>query len=313
MANAIVEAFAPATVANVGVGFDILGLALCEPGDIVIAERQSALGVRIAAITGDGGRLPLEAAENTAGVAALHVLKQIGIPEGVSLTVHKHLPLGSGLGSSAASAVAGALAVNALFDEPLTREQLLEAALEGEAVASGYHIDNVGPALFGGITLFDGVDVASMLRLPIPQNLYLALVTPAVEVKTSDARAVLPKEIPMKTMIQQTAGVARLIDALYRGDVAAMARAMESDRVVEPAREHLMPHFAHIRAVAKANGALGLVISGAGPTLLAVCDDPLVGARVAAAMQAAYESVGIGAVGRHGQVCVEGARVLSVR
>ncbi len=303
-------AFAPATMANLGVGFDILGLAVAEPGDIVEAEFCDAPGVTIAAIHGDQGRLPREAERNTAGVAALSVLRAVSETRGVSLTIHKGLPLASGLGSSAASAVAAAVAVNVLLGEPLARADLLPAALDGEELVSGRHADNVAPCLFGGITLSFGLTAAEIWPLPVPADLWLALVTPAVEVPTAEARAVLPKQVPLKAMVHQTASVARLLSALYRGDIPAMAAAMEADRVIEPARAHLMPLLAEVRAAAHAAGAYGLVISGAGPTLAAICDSPESAARAAAAMERTYVEVGIGAVSRACQIASGGARVL---
>lgn len=312
MPNTIAEAFAPATAANLGVGFDILGLALHQPGDVVRARLTDTPDVVIERIEGDGGRLPRETELNTAGVAAQSTLRKIGASQGVALSVYKHLPLGSGLGSSASSAVAAAVAVNALFGEPLSREELLDPILDGEAVASGRHPDNVGPSLFGGITLFTFPTPEGLTRLPVPDNLYLALVTPDIEVKTAEARAILPKDVPLASMIRQTAAVAVLIDALYRRDIRALGRAMESDRVVEPARQHLMPHFMEIREAAHAAGAHGLVISGAGPTLLAVCDNPRTAIAVKDVMQAVYSEHRIESQGYHDTVCTEGARVLSV-
>lgn len=312
MAFTRAEAFAPATVANLGAGFDILGLALQEPGDIVIAEWANApAGVIVERIEGDGGRLPRDPARNTAAIAASSVLRAVGETRGVRLTIKKGLPLASGMGSSAASAVAGAVAVNALLGEPLSQADLLPACLDGEAAVSGYHADNAAPCLFGGILLISGAAAAEIVRLPVPPNLHLALVTPAVEVPTAEARAVLPKTIPLKTMIAQTAAVARLIHALHMGDLPALAEAMEADSVVEPARAHLMPLLAEMRAEAKRAGALGLVISGAGPTLCAICDDAARAEAAAAAMQAAYRVAGIGAVGRATRVSERGAQVIN--
>lgn len=312
MVNAIAEAFAPATTANLGVGFDILGLALREPGDHIRVEMCDEPGVVIEQINGDGGVLPRTPTENCASVAAQSVLNLIGTDKGVRMTIHKGLPIGSGLGSSAASSVAGAFAVNALFGEPLTREQLLAPALDGEATVSGYHPDNVGPALFGGITLFTGPSADAMTKLPVPPDLWLALVTPDVVVKTSEARAVLPATVTMKAMVHQTANVALLVDALYRNDIHALGRAMEGDTIVEPAREYLMPYFRTIREEVKAIGAHGLVISGAGPTLLAVCDDEMTAQKVTQTMHEIYTSKSIQCTVRHGQVCQEGARTLAV-
>lgn len=307
-----VEAYAPATIANLGSGFDILGLALSEPGDIVRAEFDDRPGVRILAIEGDGGKLPIAAEKNTAGVAVLSLLRTLHEARGVALTIRKGLPLASGLGSSSASAVAAALAVNALLGSPLTREELLPACLDGEAAVSGYHADNVAPCLFGGIVLAHGVQAHEIHQLPIPDDLYLSLVTPDVEVPTSEARAVLPQTVTLKQMIAQTSAIARLIDALYRGDVPALASAMEADGIVEPARAHLMPHIYEVRAEAKAAGAHGLVISGAGPTLCAICSDARTGERVSDAMRAVYVSAGMAAVTQVTQVSRDGARILSV-
>lgn len=313
MMNTSAEAFAPATVANLGVGFDILGLALCEPGDIVQVERLDEPGARILSITGDGGKLPHAAEKNTACVAANSVLKLVGAADvGVGIHIEKRLPLASGLGSSAASAVAGAVAVNALLGEPLDFAGLLPACLDGEAAVSGYHADNVGPCLFGGITLVTGVEAGQIHNLPIPHNLYLALVTPDVEVPTVIARSVLPQQVSLKTMVAQTAAVARLMHALYTEDIEGLALAMEGDGVVEPARAHLMPMLNEVRSAAKQAGALGMVISGAGPTLCAVCSDGETAQRVSLAMQAVYEDAKIGSIRQFTPVANTGARVLNV-
>ncbi len=264
----------------------------------------------ILSIEGDGGRLPLEAEKNTAAIAASAVLRMLGERGGVGLHLKKGLPLNSGLGSSAASGVAAAVAVNALYGSPLSREALLPACLEGEAAVSGYHADNAGPSLLGGITLITGTDVSEIYHLPVPETLYLALVTPAVDVPTAAARAVLPKQISLHQMVSQTGAVARLIDSLYRGNVAAMGAVMEQDSVVEPARVHLMPYLAEVRTAAKSAGAYGLVISGAGPTLCAVCDGQTEAESVAKAMKSVYDGHKIESVSRWTRVDFEGARLL---
>ena len=307
MMNTSAEAFAPATVANMGVGFDILGLALCEPGDIVRVEHRDQPGAVIVKIQGDGGKLPYDPLKNTACVAANSVLTRLDARSGVEITIQKNLSLASGMGSSAASAVAAAVAVNKLFGEPLTRNELLSACLDGEAAVSGRHADNVAPSLFGGITLITGTLAEDIRQLPIPDLLYLALVTPNVAVPTALARSVLPAAVPFKSMVAQTAAVASLIDALYRQDVQALAEAMEQDNIIEPARIHLMPNLVEMRNVAKQTGAWGLVISGAGPTLCAICDDKMVAASVSEALHAAYLTFGIDNVSRVTQVSAQGA------
>ncbi len=291
--NRAVEASVPATMANLGPGFDILGVALTEPFDRVIARRSKHPGVTIAEITGDRGRLTLDPAKNTAGVSAAYALRQIGADEGVCLTIHKGLPLASGLGSSAASAVAGAVAVNALFGEPLTRPELLAACVEGEAAVSGWHADNAAPALFGGIVLVTGITADTVIPLPTPPGLLFALVTPDVAVPTAEARAVLPEQIPLHRMVLQTGAVARLIASLYSGDLEQLARAAEADTVIEPARAHLMPGLAQVRAAAAECGGLGTFISGAGPTLCTVCDSREAALRVTEAMKGCYRVLGL--------------------
>lgn len=313
MPNSRAEAFASASMGNVGVGFDILGLAFREPGDSVIVESIDGPGVSIKAIEGDGGVLPLEPERNTAAVAVMAYLKMIDQEtQGVALTIRKGLPLSSGLGSSAASAVAGVVAVNALFGLPLKREELLPACLEGEALVSGYHADNVGPSLLGGITLITGTQVEDIQRLPVPDEMHLALITPAYPVQTIEARAVLPKTISLQTMVAQTGAVARLIDALHRGDVRAAAAAMEQDHVIEPARAHLFPLLDEVRKEAKREGAAGLVVSGAGPTLCAICETSIMAQVVASAMQRVYATHGIESKPLTTRVDPQGARVIDV-
>jgi len=293
-----VEAIAPATIANLGPGFDILGLALAEPFDRVIAERTDAPGLQITQITGDGGRLSRDPTRNTAGVSALYVLRQLGIRAGVSMIIHKGLPLASGLGSSAASAVAGAMAINALFGDQLSRLQLLDACVEGEALVSGRHADNVAPALIGGIVLVMGVTAETVYPLPTPPGLILALVTPNVAVPTAQARAVLPKQVDLHLAVQQAAAVAHVVAALYTGDIPTLARAMEADKIIEPARAHLMPGLAAVRAAAARVGGLATVISGAGPTLCTVCPSEEIAQRVVDAMNDVYKSLNLACVTR---------------
>lgn len=303
------EAYAPASMGNVGVGFDVLGLAFCEPGDTVVVERLDESGVKMLSITGDNGILPLETEKNTASVAVKALVDTVASDIGIGIHLYKGLPLASGLGSSAASAVAAVMAANILLGEPLSREELLPACLEGEALVSGYHADNAGPSLLGGITLITGTSADEILSLPVPQNLHFALVTPNVEVPTSEARKALPKEISLKLMVHQTGAIARVVDALYRDDLEAFAHATEEDHVVEPARAYLMPLLKEARTTAKQKGALSLMISGAGPTLCAVCESSTTAENVCEGLQALYDEAGIGGVTRATQVDIHGARI----
>ena len=288
MAFSRAEAFAPATVANLGVGFDILGLALTGMGDRAIVEFQNSSEIDISEICGDGGKLPRDPDKNVASVSAKAFLDHMGEQRGIKIKLIKGLPLSSGLGSSAASAVVSVVALNKLYGEPFTREELLPFCLEGEALVSGYHADNVAPCLLGGITLVAGITVDAIQPLPIPQMLCLALATPEVAVPTMVARAAMPSHVTLKTMIYQTGKVARLVDALHRGDIHALAAAMQEDRVAEPARADLIPLLHEVREAAKLAGALAVFIGGAGPTLCAVCDDQAVAGAAARAMQDVY-------------------------
>ena len=313
MANTRAEAFAPATVANLGVGFDILGLAVEGVGDTIVAEWCDGVkGAVILSIEGDNGKLPTEAEKNVATIAANALLEDLGGEYGIGLHLKKGLPLSSGMGSSAASSVAAVVAVNALLGYPYAHKDLLPFSLEGEAAVSGYHADNAAPCLFGGITLSNGIELDQIRTLPVPEKLNIALITPDVEVPTAEARAVLPSEVPIKSMIRHTGAVAALVDALYRGDVVAMADAMEFDLVIEPARKHLMPYLEEVRFSAKRAGALALVISGAGPTLMAICDNADISQEVTEAMKAIYDDVGIASEVRATSVLKEGANVTSL-
>lgn len=302
--------YAPATVANLGPGFDILGLALDAPGDTVTASLTDSPGVTIDSITGDDGQLPTDPAKNTACVAAAHVLQHIAPDKGIRLTLAKGLPLASGLGSSAASAVAGAVAANALLGEPLSRADLLPACIEAEAVVSGRHADNVAPALLGGVVLVTGITPQDVYPLPAPAGLHLAVVSPAVAVPTAEARAVLPQHVPLSTLVHQTAQVGLLIRALYENDVVLFARAAGQDAVVENARAHLMPHFREAQSAASKAGALSTIISGAGPSLCAFCDSATAASQTAAALTAFYQNQGIPATGQATIIAASGAKIV---
>jgi len=312
MAFSRAEAFAPATVANLGVGFDILGLALEGMGDRAIVEFQDAPDIVITDIEGDGGQLPREPERNVASVSARAFLDHIGEKRGLRIRLVKGLPLSSGLGSSAASAVAAVMALNALVGDPFTREELLPFSLEGEALVSGYHADNVAPCLLGGIVLVAGITVEAIRPLPVPVNFHLALVTPDFPVPTNSARAILPSDVPLKTLIHQTGKVAQLVDALHRGDLEAIGASMEGDTVVEPARACLVPLLAEVRSAAKRAGAIAVYIGGAGPTLCALCDYAPTAERVAAEMKQIYSEAEMESIARHTLVDHNGAKVIQV-
>ncbi|MBN1680524.1 MAG: homoserine kinase [Anaerolineae bacterium] len=288
-----VTAFAPATVANLGMGFDILGMALSAPGDRVTAQHSATPGVVLHTITGDDGRLPTDPDKNTACIAARETLRLLGVSTGVQLTLEKGLPLASGLGSSAASAVAAAVAVNELFGAPLRRAELLPACVEAEAVVSGRHADNVAPGLLGGIVLVTGLDAESVYNLPTPDGMHLALVTPDIAVPTAQARAVLPTKVTLKAMVRQTGLVATFLHAVYTQNMELMARVMQQDLIIGPARAPLIPGLSEARNAAYEAGAMACFISGAGPTICALCDTPSTAGSVIRAFSDVYQSLGI--------------------
>jgi homoserine kinase len=281
-----VTAFAPATVSNVACGFDVLGFPLESPGDEVTATLAPS-GVRIESILQDGGRLPREAARNTAGVAVLSFLTQIGERRGVSLTIRKGLPLSSGLGGSAASASAAVVAVDALLGVHAPIETLIACALEGERLGAGSaHADNVAPCLCGGLVLVRRTNPPDVIRLPIPPGLTAVVVHPQLEIETSRARALLGDTVPLADAVRQSANLGALVDGLHRGDYAQISRSLE-DAIAEPRRASLVPGLALIKRAAADAGALGCSLSGSGPSLFALCASPETAAAVAQAMASA--------------------------
>ena len=306
-----VTAFAPATVSNVGCGFDVLGFALESPGDEVEA-RFAPAGVVIEDITGDGGRLPREAARNTASVAVLALLTKLGERRGVALRIRKGLPLSSGLGGSAASAAAAVVAVDALIGARSSIDTLIACALEGERLGAGSaHADNIAPSICGGFVLVRRPSPPDVLRLPVPMGLTAVVVHPDLEIVTAGARALLGDTVPLADAVRQWANMGALVDGLHRGDFALIGRALE-DTIAEPRRAALIPGLALIKRAAVGAGALGCSISGSGPSLFALCAGAGVASRVADAM---VESVRA-AIGGDPQVYVSslearGARVVS--
>ncbi len=284
-----VKAFAPASIGNIGVGFDIMGLALEQPGDEVVVHLSTQPGIRITKMTGDQGKLPYETEKNTAGMAVLRLTEYLGATNiGIDMEVHKKLPLGSGMGSSAASAVAAVLAVNELLKAGLNKKQLLPFACAGEAVASGsLHADNVAPSLLGGIILIRDNHTYDIHRLHTPSGLYVAMVHPNIRILTSEARAILKDAVPMPQFVQQTANVASFVVGLQNNDFALIGRCLR-DVVIEPQRAQLIPGFYDVQAAAMSAGALGCSISGAGPAIFALCEGSKTAEMVAIEMQKVF-------------------------
>jgi len=282
-----IAAFAPATVSNVACGFDVLGFALDEPGDVVIASPAEGPGVTILDVMGDDGRLPREAHRNTAGAAVAALLAHLQTTRGVALTIHKGLPLESGIGSSGASAVAAVVAANELLERPVGTDVLLACAMAGEQAGCGAaHPDNVAPALLGGFVLARSVVPPDVVRLPVPEGLACALLHPRFSVHTGTARALLGDTLPLRTAVRQWANLGALVAALYTSDLALLARSLE-DHVAEPKRAGLVPGFHAVQAAALAAGALGCSLSGSGPSMFALAPSLESAAAVGQAMQTA--------------------------
>lgn len=308
----MIAAYAPGSVSNVACGFDVLGFALDEPGDIVIAAQKDGPGVTIAGIEGDGGRLPTDPARNTASAAVQALLSRLETTRGVSLTIQKGLPLASGIGSSGASAVAAVVAVNELLGRPASMELLLACAMAGEQAGCGaMHPDNVSPSLYGGFVLARSANPPDVVRLPVPDGLACAVLHPHVEVQTGVARALLGDQVPLRDAVRQWGNLGALVASLFNGDQALLSRSLE-DVIAEPKRASLVPGFYAVKAAALAAGALGCSLSGSGPSVFALASSMEVANRAGEAMQRAFQAesaVGadlwVSLVGR------QGARVIS--
>jgi homoserine kinase len=310
MSDEAVTAFAPGSVGNVGPGLDILGLAVAGDGDAVRAEWLPHPGIRM--LEPGHPELPPEAERHTAGLAARGVLERAGRAgsraRGIGLSVRKGLPLSGGQGGSAASAVAGAVAVNALLGDPLSKAQLIDVCLDAEEAVAGRHADNIAPALLGGIVLIRATDPLDLVQLPVPAELYVVLARPEQRMRTAEARAVLPRDVSRAVALHQAAQVAAMVAALALEDYELLARAVD-DRIAEPARAGLLPGFQDAKAAALAAGALGSSISGSGPTSFALARGKESAERIAGAMAAAYGARGGRCQVRVGPVDRAGATV----
>jgi len=299
-------AYAPGSTSNLGPGFDCLGVAFTGKGDRVTAVRSRAPGVRVLSVSDP--RIPTEAERNTAAIAAADVLRQAGGGGGLDLTIEKGLPLAGGMGGSAASAVAGAVAANAVLEAGLSPDALLAAALAAEAVVAGRHADNVAPALLGGAVLVAALDPPRLVRIRVHPTIGLVLVTPSYGVETAAARAVLAEQVTRGDAVKQAAHLAGLVLGLERGELALVAASLE-DHIAEPLRTPLYPGYREAREAAREAGAIGLTISGAGPTVVAlVAGDS--GPAVARALEDAYRRAGFSATAHEARVDEEGARLL---
>ena len=269
-----VHVFAPATVANVVCGFDVLGFAVDAPGDEVIMRITDKPGITISKITGDDGRLPLNPEKNTVSVSVRHYLNNIGRDDiGFDIELHKKMPIGSGLGSSSASTVAGLFAAKTLMSDNRDVAGLLPFAMRGEEMACGHgHADNVAPALMGGFVLIRSYEPLDVIRLPHPKDLYCAIVFPDVDVPTREARLIIRNKILLKDAVTQWGNIAGLVSGLYTNNINLIGRSMQ-DVLIEPVRAMLIPDFYLMREIAMESGAVSFGISGSGPSVFAFARD----------------------------------------
>ncbi len=304
-----IKVFSPATIGNIGPGFDVLGLAVRGMGDTVIARRAKRPGVRIISVAGDDS-VETDPRRNTAGIAAQEVMNILGVKGGVEMNLIKGIPAGSGLGSSAASAAAGAFAVNALFGMTLTKEDLILPATKAEEVVSGgFFADNTAPALLGGATVTRSCVPLDVTRIGTIDGIKMVLVTPEIRVLTKYAREILPKRIPMEGFVSNMANSCLIAAAFAGNNYGLFARSLK-DVVIEPVRAKLIKGFDHVKEVALAAGADGMTISGSGPTVFAITSNMRKARRIEDAMVRAFRQVGVSSTSLITDVDPQGTRLL---
>ena len=307
-----IKIFAPATVANVSCGFDSMGFAVDTVGDEMSFTKTAEKGVKITQITGADG-LSSDPTKNAAGVVALAILKEHPVDFGIEITMHKGYSPGSGLGSSAASSGGAAFGVNELLGKPFSALELTKFAMLGEEAACGTPIaDNVAAAVFGGFVLIRSYEPLDIVKLPVPDELQLVAIHPQIEVKTKDAREVLPNTIPLKDAIIQWANVGGLVSGLYTNNYQLIANSL-IDVVAEPARKHLIPHFDLVKSEAIKAGALGAGISGSGPTIFALCKGKEDAKNVYDAIEKAYSDKNIDFKLFTSKVNTQGVKILETK
>jgi homoserine kinase len=283
-----IKLFSPATVANVSCGFDVLGFCLDSIGDEMVIRKTTKKGVRITKI--EGYDLPFEVEKNVAGVSALAMYEAAKPDCGFEIEIYKHIKPGSGIGSSSASAVGSVYGMNVLLGTPFSKTELTAFAMKGEAVASqSEHADNIAPALFGGFTLVKSLDPLEILQIPTPSDLFAVVIHPQIEIKTSDARKILPKTILLKDAITQWSNVGSLVHGLHTNDYDLISRSL-NDVVVEPFRSQLIKGFEDIKKAALKTGALGTGISGSGPSVFSLCKSEATALKVEKAIRETYQN-----------------------
>ena len=286
-----IRIFAPATIANVSCGFDILGLCLDTVGDEMVVRKVKEKGIKITKIIGQD--LPFETLNNVAGVAGLALLENIDIDFGFEIEIYKNIKPGSGIGSSAASSAGAVFAINELLGKPFSANELIFFAMQGEKLASGSaHADNVAPALLGGFTLVRSYDPLEVIKIDSPSKLYATVIHPQIEVKTADARSVLKQQVSLNKMLIQMGNLGGLISGLYTSNYDLISRSLH-DEIIEPNRSILIPKFNEVKTSAIAAGALGAGISGSGPSIFALSKGEDIANKVGKTMAEIYENIHI--------------------
>jgi len=303
-----IKIFSPATVANVACGYDVLGFCLDAVGDEMLIRKVDKKGIRITKI--EGFELPFKTELNVAGVSALAMYEKLQPDCGFEIEIYKNIKPGSGIGSSAASAVGSVFGMNALLGSPYNKTELTQFAMKGEALASKCeHADNLAPALFGGFTLVKSLSPLEIIKIPSPVNLYATIIHPQIEVKTADSRAILPKEVKLQEAIVQLANFGSLIHSLHTNNYQLMKRSLH-DAIIEPHRSKLIPFYKEVKQAALNAGALGTNISGSGPSVFSLCKGIETATLVSDAIKKVYLSTGIKFDIYISKINIEGIKVL---
>ncbi len=308
MLKSSVRIFAPATISNVGPGFDLMGFALEQPGDIMVVKTNDTGLIRI--INNTSSDIPVDPGMNVASVSVFALLEALGCTTGFDLIFETKINPGSGIGSSAASCTAAVVGVNELLNRPFTQKELLPFAMKGEFVASGsVHADNVAPALLGGFILIRDYNPIDIVRLEAPHDLICTVAHPDIQIKTSESRKLIPKELPVKKALEQCGNIAALMAGLTASDYALIGRSLH-DVIAEPVRAALIPGYIEIKARLSETGALGGNISGSGPSVFALSDNPESARKAGVLMQDVFAKVGLNSKVYISKVSRQGTRLI---
>jgi homoserine kinase len=303
-----IKLFAPATVANLSCGFDVLGCCLDGVGDEMLISKNEQQQIRITKITGQD--LPLEVDQNVAGVAAKALLAELGEKQGFDIEMKKNIKAGSGIGSSAASSAGAVFGINKLLGEPFTKNELIKFAMEGERLASGNaHADNVAPALLGGFSLVKSYEPLEILSLPSLPELRVLVLHPLIELKTKDSRSIIRQHVELQKAISQWGNLGALVSALYTENYELLGRSLK-DEIIEPVRSILIPYFDELKVLSIANEALGFGISGSGPSVFALCKGDKIAENLKTKFQEFYEDKNIDFDLHLSKINTEGIKVL---